>query len=532
MEDSRKGIYKTLTEAAEIFSQGGGIGYSFSNLRERNSSLSTGGGASGPVAFMKLFNDTGELIQQHSRRAAQMGQLDDWHPDIFEFVRSKANLSNENIRVEREFLEYSGADKRNKEYQVLHKLLLDNQLTYFNISVMLSDDFMRAAEENKKWELKSPKDGSVIETVKARDLLKAIAQRAWESGDPGVGFTDRINRDNIVPYMGEIKASNPCGEIYMLSGESCVLGAINLHKFYNKKINGINFEFLEYIVRLGTRFLDDVVEKSSTGIEFIDTRTKGLRRLGLGIMGWADLLAEIGLAYDSEEARELAEYLSWFITFFSILESNKLAEEKGEFVLLDREHADFSMIDSVLHNKFSKSLFDLDNFKLRNVSVTTIAPTGSISLLTGVNSGIEPFFLLAYKRNITEGQGNLAKDSVIEINQIFLRKLKEEGFGPKEIRIIKEKIIKTGSIQKIKGIPRKIKRVFKTSHELDWKSHIDMQASWQKYVTNSISKTINFPNDATVKQMYKAIVYAWKKGLKGLAIYRDGSKIFQVLDKI
>lgn len=532
IEDSREGIYNTLTTAAEVFSQGGGVGYNFSKLREKDAPLSTGGGASGPIAFMKLFNDTGELIQQNSRRAAQMGQLNIWHPDILEFIRSKALLSQENKRLEEEFLAYSGADKRNKEYKTLHRLLLDNQLTYFNISVMLTDDFIIAVEEDLNWDLISPKPKQWVKTVKARDLLQAVAQRAWESGDPGIGFIDRINQDNMVPYLGEISASNPCGEIYMLPGESCVLGAINLVKVYDKSKDDIDWRFLEYIVRTSIRFLDDVIEQSHTGIEFIDKRTKGLRRLGLGIMGWADLLAELEIPYDDPEALRLAEYMSWYISFASILESHELAKEKGEFNLADKEKMDFDMLERLLHSEFSKSEFDIKNLELRNVSVTSIAPTGSISLLADVNSGIEPFFMLAYKRNITDGQGNIEKDSIIEINEILLRKLSERGFSKDEIKLIKDKIVKTGSIQGIKNIPQDLKDIFRTSHEIGWESHIDMQAAWQKFVTNSISKTINFPQDATVENIYDAIIYAWKSGLKGLALYRTNSKIFQILNKI
>jgi len=529
IEDSRAGIYDTLTQAAEVFSQGGGLGYNFSKLREKDSPLSTGSKASGPLAFMKLFNDTGDLIQQNSRRAAQMAQLNVDHPDIFEFIRSKATLSQENKRLLDEFGHYTRTTQ-DIEYVTLKRLLLDNQYTYFNISVMLTDDFMRACEADLDWELVSPKDGEVIQTVKARDILDAMAQRAWESGDPGVGFYDRINQDNGVPYLGDINASNPCSEIFMLPGESCVLGALNLHKFYDKESNSVNLEFLEYAIRLATRFLDDVVEVSHTGIDFIDERTKGLRRIGLGIMGWADLLAELELPYDSQEARELGEYLSWFISFFSLLESYNLAEERGEFPLKDNDLFDYSFVQRIVNGKISSGIESFQDFKLRNVSTTTIAPTGSISLLAGVNSGLEPFFLLAYKRNITDGQGNIAKTSIIEVNPVLLRKLEEYGLSEDEIEEVKLVIMRTGSIQSLDFVPAKLKAVFKTAQELDWTEHINMQAAWQKYVTNAISKTINLSESATVEDIKGAFIYGWKSGLKGMTVYRDKSKVFQILE--
>lgn len=537
LKDTRRSIYDTLGKAADIFAQGGGLGINYSELREKGHPLSTGTGASGPIAFMKLFNDTGDLIQQVSRRAAQMGMINCDHPDILEFIRSKAELDKRNKLLEEEFLSYSGTDKRNKEYQVLHRILLDNQLTYMNISVLLTDKFMEACEKDLDWELISPKDGEVKSVVKANEILNLIAQRAWESGDPGVGFIDRVNEDHIAKYLGLIKASNPCGEQFMLNGESCCLSAINLHSVYNEETKEIDYEFLEHVVRTTTRFLDNVITVSDTGIDVIKNATKNLRRIGLGIFGWADLLAELEIPYDSEEAYELARNVSWFITYIAYLESNKLAKERGAFPMLDMQKADLKPIHKILERAYPETWTEKEkwyytkNFEIRNISVTNVAPTGSTSLLAGKNSGIEPFFMLAYRRNITDGEGNLAKDSIIEFNPILSKKLGELGLSEDKIEKIKEKVSRTGSVQDIKEIPQNLKDVFKTSHEIEWKDHVKNQAAWQEYISGSISKTINMPNDCTVEDMKEAIVLAWKSRLKGVALYRDGSKVFQVLNK-
>jgi ribonucleoside-diphosphate reductase alpha chain len=538
VDDSRESIYQTLKDAAEIFAWGGGVGYNFSNIREEGAPVkTTGGSASGPLSFMSLFDQTGEVISQASRRGAQIGLLDCDHPDIEKFIDFKATLNSRNKRLLSEYyrnLEVAGLDRRRKGYfNVLEKTLQDDQLTHFNISVSLTDEFMEAVASDSAWELISRVDGIPNKMIKARELLTLIAEKAWESGDPGVFFTDRANMDNMVKYLGLLEATNPCGEIPLLPYEPCCLGSINLVSIYDEDSGEINFPFLEELVRASVRFLDNVQELSETSVEQVNNWSKGLRRLGLGVMGWADLLALLDVPYDSDDALDLAEYLSWFISFFSWLESISLSQERGVFPLYDPEEADLEVVFKSLQAAYVPHQFDLDDVRktgTRNVAITSIAPTGTISLISGVNSSIEPFFALAYKRNITEGIGNEAKDFVIEINPILLKKLKEEDFSDEEIEEIKNYILKNGTISDHPKIFDHIKAVFRTSLEIDFTAHIKMQAAWQKYVDNAISKTINMKNNATPEDIFKAYFLMWEAGLKGGTIYRDNSKSFQILE--
>ena len=546
IDDSRESIYQTLKDAAEIFAWGGGVGYNFSAIRETGAPVkTTGGKASGPVSFMSLFDETGEVISQASRRGAQIGLLDCDHPDIENFINFKSTLNSRNERLLSEYyrnLEKAELDRRRKGYfNVLEKTLQDDQLTHFNISVNLTDDFMEAVAADAEWNLISrvegedltDEDNSVVKTVQARDILMLIAEKAWESGDPGVFFSDRANMDNMVKYLGLLEATNPCGEIPLLPYEPCCLGSINLLSIYDEEAKEINFPFLEELVRTSVRFLDNVQELSTTPVKKVNDWASGLRRLGLGVMGWADLLATLDIPYDSDDALDLAEYLSWFISFFSWLESMSLALDRGVFPYYDEHEVDLEVMFKSLQSTYVPHQFDLDVVRkhgVRNVAITSIAPTGTISLISGVNSSIEPFFALAYKRNITEGVGNEAKDSVIEINPILLQKLQEEDFSTEEIEEIKKYILKHGSIADHPKIFDHIKSVFSTSLEIDFTAHIKMQAAWQKYVDNAISKTINMKNSATSDDIFKAYFLMWEAGLKGGTIYRDNSKSFQILE--
>jgi ribonucleoside-diphosphate reductase alpha chain len=538
VEDSRESIYQTLKDAAEIFAWGGGVGYNFSNIRETGAPVkTTGGSASGPLSFMSLFDETGEVISQASRRGAQIGLLDCDHPDIERFIDFKSTLNSRNERLLSEYyrnLEIAGLDRRRKGYfNVLEKTLQDDQLTHFNISVSLSDEFMEAVASDDNWNLISRVDDSVTKTINARELLMSISEKAWESGDPGVFFSDRANMDNMVKYLGMLEATNPCGEIPLLPYEPCCLGSINLLSIYDEDTGQLNFPFLEELVRAAVRFLDNVQELSETPVEEVNNWASGLRRLGLGVMGWADLLATLDMPYDSDDALDLAEYISWFISFFAWLESMELAEERGTFPFYDSKEADLEVLFKSLQAAYVPHQFDLDEVRktgTRNVAITSIAPTGTISLISGVNSSIEPFFALAYKRNITEGIGNEAKDHVIEINPILLKKLKDEDFTDNEIEEIKKYILKHGTIKDHPKIFDHIKAVFRTSLEIDFTSHIKMQAAWQKYIDNAISKTINMENSATPEDIFKAYFLMWEAGLKGGTIYRDNSKSFQILE--
>ena len=538
IEDSRESIYNALKNAAELFAHGGGVGYNFSHIREEGAPIkTTEGQASGPLSFMSLFDQTGEVIQQASRRGAQMGILNDSHPDIEKFIQFKNILDHKNSRLLSEYqrnLVEAGLDKKGTKYfDILEKTLTDDQLTHFNISISLTDAFMEAVILKENWELKSIVTGEVVKTLPAVDLLRMIAEQSWKSGDPGVFFFDRTNEDNMTPYLGKLETTNPCGEVPLLSNEACCLGSINLHEFYDEENNTINWEFLEFIVRNAVIFLDNVQTLSETPIPEVNYWCKGLRRLGLGVMGWADLLAELEIPYNSMEAIELARKISWFISYFGHLQSMALAIDKGTFELYDKDNVNLKYIIRLFNNKtFSPRIFseeEIRNIGFRNVAVTSIAPTGTIALLAGVNSSIEPFFALAYKRNITEGVGNTAKDTVIEINPILFRKLEKYGYTQGQIEFVRKHIEKYGSIKDLPKIFEKVKLPFTIASEIEPIWHIRMQAAWQEFIDNSISKTINLQNEATVEDIENTIIQMWNHDLKGGTIYRNGSKLFQIL---
>jgi ribonucleoside-diphosphate reductase alpha chain len=337
------------------------------------------------------------------------------------------------------------------------------------------------------------------------------------------------------PHYNKIKCGSPGGEVPLLKDESCILASLNLKKYYNKETRDIDYKLLKENTILLTRFLEDVVEVTEAPLEKINTKTKGLRRIGLGILGWADLLVDLNIPYDSEESVRLAEKLSWFISFHSWETSFQLAKERGCFSFYDKEKADMSVVFKVLYESpyeiSSISKEELVNMGVRNLAVQSCAPTGSIALLGGVNGSAEPFFALAYKRNITEGVGNIAKDSIFEVNPALESKLKESGYSKDETFEILNYIVSNGTMVGCPYVSDELKLLFRTANEINWKRHVDMQASWQKYFSNAISKTINMPNSATTKDIYNAYIYMWEKGLKGGTIYRDGSKSFQILEQ-
>lgn len=465
VEDSRKSIYDALSKSAEIFAWGGGIGYNFSSLRAKGSPVhTTGGKASGPLSFMELFDLTGEVISQASRRGAQMGILNVDHPDIRDFIRYKNTLNTRNDRIFSEFSDSLRVFDDDDALDALFKVLSDNQLTHFNVSVGITDEFMKSF---------------VHGSAEAEDLLHLIAENAWNNGDPGIFFTDRANKDNMVPYLGKIDATNPCGEVPLLPYEPCCLGSINLERFVEGTY--IDFAYLEEVVGLAIRFLDNVHSVNFTPIDEINKAARKTRRLGLGVMGFADMLAELGIPYDHSDARILASILAKSIQKYAWKTSQDLADERGPFPAFDENKVNWRLLENA----------ELDKKPVRNVACTSIAPTGSIALIADVNSGIEPFFAKKYIRNITHGVGNVATDSVE---------------------------------QSVKG------KNIKVAHEIHWEDHISMQAQWQKHVDNAVSKTINMPNDATVDDVMSAYITAWEAGLKGVTIYRDGSKMFQILN--
>jgi len=777
IEDSRDSIYDVLKNAAEIFAWGGGVGIDISNLREKGAIINTTGGkSSGAVSFLKLFDLTGDIIQQASRRAAIIAILDVSHPDILEFIHCKSEMNRYSEAVIEEFqnnLEHNGFEKE-VVMDTLSRTLADRQLMHFNISVILSNEFMKAVEEDLPWDLISPATGEVVETISAKELMNEIAEHIWMNGDPGVLFRERIDRDNVVEYLDNKLGVNPCvagdtkiltvydgvktfkeladagkdilvhswnpvskeptikimrnprktrenveilevefdsglkvkctpdhgfysfrgekveakdlqigksvrafsmskhrdghlrvhnwdskkdkadhkwvhrlvwenfynkvdeglvinhkdrnpenndienlelltpeehnsvhyqerlekgfynhhresekswkkrlnhkvvsvtssgyedvyngtvddshtyvivddtpiagiqsgvisancGEINLISGEPCNLASINLHSVVD---NGeINYPKLEYLVRLGVNFLDNVHDISENKIDEVNEKATDLRRIGLGVMGFADMLAELEIPYDSKEAIHLAKYLSWFITKFAWMESISLGQERGKFPAYDSEKANLNGIRRILEAEYMPDDFKTDEFMsklqkmgLRNVSVTAIAPTGSIALIAEVNSSIEPFYSLAYQRFVTEGESNKAKKKFTMTNAILGSKLLERGINKSEMKSIEEYILEHKSVQGCNLIPMDLQAVFKTAHDLAPEDHINIQAAWQTHTSNAISKTINIPNEFEKEDIPELLVKMWKKDIKSSTIYRDGSRFFQILN--
>ena len=538
VEDSRDSIYDILKNSAEIFAWGGGVGIDISNLREKGAIIkTTGGKSSGAVSFLRLFDLTGDIIQQASRRAAIIAIMDVSHPDILEFIHCKSEADKTSLAVIKEFennLEHNGFDKP-VVMDTLYRTLADRQLMHFNISVVLSNKFMKAVEEDKEWELISPATGEVVDIISAKELMDEIAHHIWVNGDPGVLFRERIDEDNMVDYLDNKLGVNPCGEINLISGEPCNLASINLHAVVDE--GEINYPKLEYLVRLGVNFLDNVHDISENKIEEVNKKATDLRRIGLGVMGFADMLAELEIPYDSGEATHLAEYLSWFITKFAWMESINLGQERGHFPAYEAEKVNLHNIEKLFESEYMPENFNSEKFMeelrglgVRNVSVTAIAPTGSIALIAEVNSSIEPFYSLAYQRFVTEGESNQAKKKFTMTNRILGSKLAERDKSKDEIDTINEYILEHKSVQGCALVPMDLQKVFKTAHDLTPEAHINIQAAWQTYTSNAISKTINLPNKFEKEEIPELLVKMWKKRLKSSTIYRDGSRFFQILN--
>jgi len=474
VEDSMEGIFDALKSAALIHKSGGGTGFSFSRLRPKNSRVgSTGGVASGPVSFMRIFNTATEQVKQGgTRRGANMAILRVDHPDIMEFI-------------------YSKTDGR--------------ELNNFNISVGLTKEFMEAVKDNTTYPLIDPMSGEEIGQLIAADVYNAIVNQAWENGDPGVIFLHRINSDNPTPELGEIESTNPCGEQPLLPFEACNLGSINLAKFviHDDGRPGVDNKGLGETVGLAIRFLDDAIDMSRYPLDKITEMARANRKIGLGVMGFADVLYQMEIPYNSNEALSLAEEVMSFIQGESRKASIALAEERGVF------------------ENFEKSVFqDRADCRYRNATTTTIAPTGTLSIIAGCSSGIEPLFGLSFTRNVMEDE------KLIEVNPYFEMVARGKGFFSKDLM---ERVAEEGTLKGIEEIPADVREVFVTAHDIGPEWHVKMQAAFQKYTDNAVSKTVNLPRDATRADVLKVYNLAYELGCKGVTIYRDGSKDRQVL---
>ncbi|MEM2953958.1 MAG: vitamin B12-dependent ribonucleotide reductase, partial [Candidatus Bathyarchaeia archaeon] len=469
VEDSLESIFTAVKNMALIEKSGGGVGFDFSKLRPKGDIvMSTKGVASGPVSFMRVFDTATEVIKAGGkRRGAMMGILRVDHPDILEFITSKQQ---------------------------------PGFLSNFNISVAVTDEFMKTMEENGEYWLINPRNKEKTGKLKAKEVWELMARSAWASGDPGVVFIDEINRHNPTPEVGKIESTNPCGEQPLLPYESCNLGSINLSRMVGD--GEILWDKLRETVRNAVHFLDNVIDANKYPLKEIEKITRANRKIGLGVMGFADMLIKLGVPYNSEKALELAEKLMSFINEEAHKKSEEIAEKRGSFP------------------NFEKSIWK-DKYKaMRNATVTTVAPTGSISIIAGCSSGIEPIFAVSFIRNVLDGT------RLFEINPLFEMIAKEKGFY--DVQILEE-VAKTGSVQKIDKIPEDVRRLFVTALDVAPEWHVQMQAAFQKYTDNAVSKTVNMPYEASVEDVRKVFELAWKLKCKGVTVFRYGSKPEQVL---
>ena len=474
VEDDIDEIFKAIAYTARIHKSGGGTGFSFSRLRPKEDVVkSTGGVASGPISFMTVFDAATEVIKQGGkRRGANMGIMRVDHPDIMDFIMAK---------------ETEG---------VLHN---------FNLSVGITDKFMNAVVKDGDFEFINPRTKKPTKSIKARAIWNLLCLMSWKNGEPAVVFLDTINKDNPTPEIGEIEATNPCGETPLLPYESCNLGSMNLSKFIKKNGHvGFDYEKFEKAVAIAVRFLDDVVDANKYPLPQIREATLANRKIGLGVMGWADLLMFMGIKYDSDEAITLAEKIMSSMLSTCILTSVALGKEKGNF-------------PNILKSKYKKEPY------MRNATLTTIAPTGTISIIANASSGIEPIFAVVTRRNVEETLGK----NLVEVNPSVKRSLELKGLWTSEI----EKSLIDTQCKNCVVLPKDMKDVLRTSAEISPEWHLKMQAVFQKYTHNAVSKTINLPNSASIHDIESIYMQAWKLGIKGTTVYRDNSRQYQLLVK-
>ncbi|MCX6817120.1 MAG: adenosylcobalamin-dependent ribonucleoside-diphosphate reductase [Candidatus Beckwithbacteria bacterium] len=482
MPDSVEGIFESIKESSILKKNGGGVGFSFSHIRPKGDKVAgTSGKAAGPVAFMRIINEASEILQQAGgRRSGNMVILHITHPDILEFITCKED---------------------------------EGQLNNINFSLGITDKFMVAVKKDRPWNLINPHTGTVANKVSARSIFELAASYAWKNGDPGMIFLDRINRDNPTPQAGVLEAVNLCGEQPLLAYEACNLGSVNLARHVkvdptsptSRRIRGVDWSKLKETVEVGVRLLDNVVSICKYPLKKVEQVVRANRKIGLGVMGWADMLAKLNIPYNSQEALRLAGKLMKFIQETTWQVSESLGKEKGSFP------------------NFETSIWPKRSFKsFRNATLITIAPTGSISMLANCSYGIEPHFANAFYKEALGGV------RLPEINKDLLAKLRTEGLDMSNGLI--DQISNNGTLQLIKEIPEKIKKIFLTAHELEFEDHIKMQAAWQKYTDNAVSKTINMRSDARIEDVVKAYILAWELGCKGITVYRDQSRKEQVLN--
>jgi len=475
VEDTMESIFEALKQMALVQRTGGGTGFSFSALRPRGDLVaSTAGVASGPVSFMKIFDCATENIKQGGRRrGANMGVLDVEHPDIMEFIRAK---------------------------------LEQGTLSNFNISVSVTDAFMEASAGNESYELFHPRTGKPAGRLQANEVFRAIAEAAWQTGDPGLLFRDAINRANPTPHLGAIEVTNPCGEVPLLAYESCNLGSINVAHLVCESLGQAAFDWqrLETIVSEAVRFLDDVIEVNRYPLCAVEQATRRTRKIGLGVMGFAEALIRLGLSYDSDAAERFAERLMRSVAEAAARTSALLAERRGAFPA------------------WKGSRYDSARLPMRNATRTAIAPTGTLGIIAGTSASIEPLFALAYRRS-----GVLGGETLEEVNPLFVESLQRHQLDKNRVL---GSVLECGRLADVADVPDELKRLFVTALEIPAERHLAMQAAFQRHVDNAVSKTINLPREATPEDVARAYRRAWELRLKGITIYRYGARPAQVLE--